>query len=269
MHRLRIAVATAGFRQPLRRAIQTAAECGASGVQFDVRQELPPADFGETARRQLLHELDELGLRVASLTLPLRRPIHDQSHLDARVAALRQAMEFAWQLKSRVLTVRAGRVPDNAGATTADTPNAEEYQRYREVLADLARHGNDVGVTLCITPAGDDPATLRQLIGSISEGPLGIDFDPAGCVAARQDPTRTLRELHETVAHVQVRDALQDLDGSQEVPVGRGEVQWDEVLALLDEMNYAGWLTVRRTAGDDRIGDAARAVQYVRNVAAG
>jgi sugar phosphate isomerase/epimerase len=66
--------------------------------------------------------------------------------------------------------------------------------------------------------------------------------------------------------HVRVRDGLRDTDGAGvEVPVGRGEVDWDELLAALAEINFAGWMTPDRTSGEDMAADAARAVSYVRN----
>ncbi len=260
--RFRLAVATASFRLPLRQAVLTAARSGAQGVQFDARTEVTPAEFGETARRQLLHELNEQELHVASLTFPLRRPLHDEEHLDARVAAVRQAMEFTSQLKARVLTLRAGRMPE-------DDQSADQ-QRLRDVLRDLAGFGNRVGVTLSLTTSGDAATRLRALIEGIKEGPLGVDFDAAACIMAGQDPAAVLRDLHALVTHGQVRDAIRDLDGSgQEVPVGRGEVVWDEVLALLGETNYGGWLVARRTSGDDPVGDCTRAIAYVRNIVAG
>ena len=70
MHDLRIAVATASFRQPIRAAIDSAARCQAQGVQFDARHELKPGEFGETGRRQLLYELRERDLTVAALSEP-------------------------------------------------------------------------------------------------------------------------------------------------------------------------------------------------------
>jgi sugar phosphate isomerase/epimerase len=258
----RIAVATAPFRLPVRRAIVAAAECGAQGVQFDARNEVKPDDYGETARRQLLYELGERGLTVGSLTFPLRRPLHDAEHLDLRVSSLRQAMQFASQLRSRALTVRAGRMPEES--------DAAGLARLQDVLRDLSRYGNHIGVVLALTSAGDPPAGLIALINELKDGPLGIDFDPAASVLARRNASADLREAHSVVTHIQVRDAVRDVDGAGlEVPVGRGEVDWPELLALSGEVQFSGWLTVRRTTGEDIPGDCARAVQFLQNVAAG
>jgi sugar phosphate isomerase/epimerase len=260
MLRLRLAVATARFSPDLREAVRIAAETGASGLQFDARNQLKPTDLSETGRRQLLHALGERELSVASLSFPLRKTLYDQEQLDARIAAIRQAMQFAWDLKCRVLTCRIGRLPEDSSSS--------EGSRLREVLADLAAHGNRIGVTLSITPSGDDAAALTALVNGVDTGPLGLDFDAAERIMSRRKPAQSLRDVHGLVTHMTVRDAVRDADGGgREVPVGRGECDWPELLAVIDEMNYTGWLTVERTAGDDPIGDASRAVQYLQNVA--
>jgi hypothetical protein len=43
-------------------------------------------------------------------------------------------------------------------------------------------------------------------------------------------------------------------------------LEWVEILPLLAEIAYTGWVTVVRTQGDDKRGDVARAVEYLKNV---
>lgn len=259
MHNLRIALATRCLNLPLRQSLRGAAEFGAAGVQFDVRDELRGVDLTETGRRQLLHALSEIGLAVASVTFPTRRGFTDETELDARIAATRSAMEFAWQLRSTVLTLRLGRIPTEK--------DSKEYRLLHDVVSDLARHGNQVGVTLAVTPMHDAPEALRDFVGSISTGLVGIDFDPAAFLLGGHKPEAAFRLLYQSIVHFTARDAVRDIDGGGvEVPVGRGEVEWIELLPLLAEIAYSGWVTVVRTQGDDKRGDVARAVQYLKNV---
>lgn len=258
---LQLSVMTSCFQQPLKVSLQTAADCGAQGVTLDVREELPAADFSETGRRQLLHYLGELGLRVAATTFPLRRPLTDPERLEARLIAIRKAMEFSFQLQARVLTLRLGRLPQQ---------DTREYASLVEVLNDLAAHANRIGTTLAITLGRDAPTDFAKLTAAITQGPQGIHFDPAVLIMGRHSVADTFQELHQLVLHIQARDALRDLDGGgREVAVGRGDVAWDELLALLEQANYRQWLTIERTAGEDPIGDSARAIRYIRNVVAG
>lgn len=262
MFRAKISVPTLALGNDLKRSLHTAMKLGAEGVQFDLYHELSIREFGPTARRQLLHALQERDMQPASAHVPLRSPLTDAEKLDTRIAAIAQAFELASQLKIRVLTLRIGRIP-------AD--DAPEYEKLLlPAVTDLAAAGNRHGVVPCLIPCGDSAEMLRSLIRRVQSGPLAIDADLGGWILSRQSPVSELRELHGHIQHVQVRDAVRDLDGlGKEVPVGRGEIDWDEIAGLLNEMDYAGWLNVTRTGGGDPAGDIGRAIQYVRNLLPG
>lgn len=262
MPELKLAVATRHFKLPLKRTLDTAVEIGARGLQFDVRNELKPSQLSDTGRRQFRHQLREQLLTLASFEYPTRRSFCDEDALDARVAGLKAALEFAFSMGVTVVCGRIGRIPEDA-----DSP---KYTLLREVLNDIARHANRVGATFAITPGVDSLDTLKRLLNDVTEGPIGINLDPAGLVMSENNPVDVYRAVYDKVLSVQLRDGLRDIDGQGiEVPVGRGEVVWDELLALLDEGRFNGWLVASRTTGDDRIADMARAIRFVRNLQAG
>lgn len=256
---LRLALATRCLGQPLKSALMLASRLGAAGVQLDARNEAKPGDLSGTGRRQFVHSLAELGLQLASLDFPIRRPLWDPERLDARVEALKQAMAFAYDLKARTVTVRLGGIPDEADVAGESL--------LKDVLDDLARHGNHVGVTIAVSPGREPAARLADVLRTVTGGPIGVNFDPASAVMSGASPAEAFQSLREFIAHVMVRDAVREADlGGTEVPVGRGEVPWDEILALLQEAGYAGWLTVDRTQGEDRAADAGRAIQFLQSV---
>ncbi|MBW3539321.1 MAG: sugar phosphate isomerase/epimerase [Planctomycetes bacterium] len=261
MRRIRLAIPTRLYGLPLKAAIRAAADARADGVQFDLRNEVTAGDLSSTGRRQLLHALDEVGLVAGSAAFPTRRAYYDPTELEGRIAGTKAAMQLAWDLGLKVLNIRPGRVPEDTAS--------QSWQNLRDVLNDLARHGNRVGVIPAVTAGRDDLELLATLLEAVTEGPIGVNFDPATFLLSGSEPAAAFRRLHSFVEHVTVRDALREMDGGVEVAVGRGEVAWDELLALLDEAGYAGWLTADRTTGDDKPGDAARAIQYIRTVAAG
>ena len=259
MQPLRLAVATANFGQPLKQSLQTALDTGAKGVQFALHKELRLAELTDTGRRQFLHYLDEVSLKMSSLHLPMRRELTEFEELDERLAEIRKMMDFSWSLKVPHLTLRVGRIPTDV--------ESKEYQLLREVLNDLARHGNHVGCTLCLIPTSDSAETMLQLVSDVTAGMVGIDFDPAGFVTAGQNPVQALRILHRHVLHVQARDGRRDIDGTGlETPLGRGQVEWDEFMALLIEIPYTGWITVNRTQGDHKIIDSVNAIKYLTEI---
>jgi sugar phosphate isomerase/epimerase len=262
MPALRFAAATRHFAQPIRQSIDSAASIGATGVQFDVRNELKPSELSETGRRHLVRQLGEQRLELVSFEYPTRRAFHDKELLDARVAGLKSALEFAYSMGVTVVVGRIGRIPDD--------PDLPAYKLLCDVMNDIARHSNRVGATFAITPSNDSVDGLRGLFERVTDGPIGLNLDPAGLIMSDCDPVDTYRAFYERVLSVQLRDGLRDIDGQGvEVPVGRGEVVWDELLAMLEEGSFRGWLVATRSSGDDKVGDMSRAIRYVRTVAAG
>ncbi|MHC4876732.1 MAG: sugar phosphate isomerase/epimerase family protein [Planctomycetota bacterium] len=262
MPELQLAVATRHFGLPLQRTLDAAVEIGARGLQFDVRNELKPSELSDTGRRAFKNRLREQLLTLASFEYPTRRSFCDEEALDARVAGLKGALEFAFSMGVTVVCGRIGRIPEDA-----DSP---KYRLLREVLNDIARHSNRVGATFAITPGVDSLDAIKRVLSDVTDGPIGINLDPAGLIMSENDPVEVYRGVYDRVLSVQLRDGLRDIDGQGiEVPVGRGEVVWDELLALLEEGSFRGWLVASRTTGDDKLGDMARALRFVRNLRAG
>ena len=254
-----LTVATRCFSLPIRRAIVVAAEMKVSGVQFDVRTELKAAELSETGRRQLLHTLRERSLVVSSVTLPMRHALAASAYLDERLAAIKNGLTFAAALKCSRFLLKVGQLPEL---------ESQEWAILVEIMNDLVRHGNHVGVTICVTPCGEDAETLLAFLSQIHAGPIGIDFDPAERVLGGQPIDESLRVLHSFVEHVTIRDAVRELFGQggsgQEMAVGQGVVDWNLFLALVAEIDYRGSLNVVRNEGNQQRADIERAIDAVR-----
>jgi sugar phosphate isomerase/epimerase len=261
MHQFRLAVATRCFAQPFLKCLKSAADLGVSGLQLDLRQEISRENLTETGRRDLLHQISEHKLTIASAVFPLNHPLYEQEKIDLRINAIREAMRFAYSLKTTILCLRVGRIPQDA--------ESKDRKLLVEVLGDLARYSNHIGTLLAITPTNDSAEVLKQLLDEIKSGPLGIDFDPAHFVMTNRPLTDSMRLLHESILHVQLRDGIPGIDGGQEEAVGRGNVDWVELLALLGEMDYRGWLTSIRTQGIDRARDVSQGIKFVRQLLLG
>ena len=258
MPRFRFGFPTRLFELSPREAIARAAALKVDGVQFDLRNEFTAQAISETGRRQLRHLLKEQGLELAPAVFPLRRPISDEVGLEERIAALSGTLRFAGELRIPGLILRPGIIPA-----------IETSQRtiLHEVLNDLARTGDHVGVTPLLATGRQTAQTLRQLLDAVTTGPIGLAWDPAAAVMAGSEVDSIMRELPQSIQQIRLRDGFREADGAGvETPVGRGEVDWEQVLALLAEADYRGWITPDRTGGEDPASDAARAMTYVRRV---
>ena len=242
---------------PLRAALDRLADAGADGVRLDLRTELKAADLSATAVRELKRRIEEHGLKVGPAVFPTRGALHAGDRLEERVAGFVAALGLAADLGCDTLSVRPFRLPAADDAA---------FSLLTEVLSDVARAGSHRGVIPCVTPAGDADR-WRDLLESVSTGPVGVNFDPAAVLLSGGDPSAVLRTLHGSVRTVTARDAISKGSGGKEVPVGRGEADWEETLAVLAEAGFRGWIACDRTTGPDPFAEAARAVGYLRAVA--
>ena len=67
------------------------------------------------------------------------------------------------------------------------------------------------------------------------------------------------------VLHVRARDAVRDLGQRRvlEMPLGQGSIDFPELLAILEEHDYRGYITVERN-GEDPLADLQTAFRYLR-----
>ena len=78
-----------------------------------------------------------------------------------------------------------------------------------------------------------------------------------------------MADLYREITHVHARDAAPDLSLGRglEVPLGQGVVDFQSILATLDQVNYRGAYTVERGDSPDVIADMGNAVEYLRHLA--
>ncbi len=256
-----LAIPTEIFRQPLKKSIILAAQTGVTGVQLDDISELKPAELSETGRRQFLHSLKEVGLSVAAVKYRTRHPLAYEENLDARVAGLKSAMQTASQLRAKKATVRLGKLPDE------DDSKTKTKTTLVNILNDVAQWGNHIGVTVALSVAITAPQQLGQLLAKITTGRIGLNFDPVSCLMAGIPPAEMLKTFHSQIEQVTGRDAFADADGfTQETVLGMGQVDWNEMVAMLYEAGYQQWLIIDRQESENRLNDVRQGIQFLKQI---
>ena len=257
---LRIAAQTRCFAQPFKKALHTAARLECDGVQIDARQELQPAELSETGLRQLRKMLDDLNLRVGSVSFPTRRGYANPADLERRLEATLAAMQLASRLRAGILVIDLGSLPDAA---------AEDGRSILvDALARLAVQGNRLGVRLAAQATSANAQALVDLVDSLPEGSLGLDLHPTRLIAQGQSPSEFVAVAGRHIGHVHASDGVPDLSGGHvmEVELGRGTADFPELLSLLEEFGYRDWLTIERRNSQQPVEDIANAVQYLRSL---
>lgn len=263
MSRLKLAVATRCFGLPVKRAIQSAAQIGAQGVQLDAQNEVTPSSFGASGDRHFRKLLEEFNLSVAALRLPARRSLVEPEFIDQRVEHIKSALEFAWRLKVPILIIHPGTIENKEGENEA----GGNFSLICEVMNDLAGYASHIGTDLCIACENNSSTIIHELISKVHTGFVGVDFDTAEMIFNSQDQENYIRTLHSSIKSYRLRDAVREMEGGGiEVPLGQGMVIWDQFLPLVSETAYQGWLTIDRTQGDRRLEDCRQAISYLQSI---
>jgi len=260
VHSLKVAIQLASLKQPFRKALITASKLGATGVEIDARTQLRPRELGQTGLRQLRKLLDDLNLQVAAVRFRTRRGYDEPSDLDTRVQATREAMKLASSLGCSVVTNRVGRIYEDESDS--------QWQQMLGVLNDLGEYGHHVGTWLAAETGLEDGTQLAQLLRSLPDGMLGIDFNPGLLIINGHCAIESLRQLGPQVVHVRANDGVQDISHGHgsEVQLGRGSADFIELIAVLEEFSYRGWFTTERQDSSDPIRELGMAIKYLKNV---
>ena len=260
MPALKIGIQTRSLRQPLRRAIQTAAQLGADGVEIDARSELPPGELSQTGVRQFRKLLADLNLGVSAVSFITRRGYDQHDELERRVLATQTAMKFAHALGANVVINRVGHVPEDE--------NDLRFAALVEVLAGLGAYGDRVGARLAAQTGSESGPQLARLLAAVPEQTIGVDLHPCGLIHHGHDPAEAVAVLGRHVLHVHACDAVRDLSRGQaiDVELGRGAADLPAVLGQLEEFNYRGWVTIECPNSADPVAEMANAVAFLRSL---
>lgn len=260
MLQIRVGIQLASLGQPFKQALQTARRLGAEAVEIDARGDLKPQELSQSAIRAVRKQLEDLELKVCAVSIRTRRGYNVMQDLEPRIEATRQAMQFAFDLGASVVINQVGRVPEKS--------EGPEWDLLVQVLSDLGRHGQKVGALLAAETGSESGADLARLLAALPERLIGVNFDPGNLVVNGFSAIDAARLLGSSILHVHAKDGVRDLAQGRgvEVPLGRGSVDFPEILAVLEERQYRGYLTVERENATHPELEIGQAIQYLRNL---
>ena len=113
---------------------------------------------------------------------------------------------------------------------------------------------------------------------------FGFNFDPSHLIWQGMDPAKFIDEFSDRIYHVHMKDAATTLDGKTGLlgshlnfgdarrgwdfrSVGRGDVDFEEIIRALNRIDYQGPLSVEwEDSGMDREHGARESCEFVKNV---
>ena len=130
-----------------------------------------------------------------------------------------------------------------------------------------------------------DIVTAKRALEAIGgRKSFGFNFDPSHLIWQGMDPVKFIEEFPDRIYHVHMKDASTTLDGRTGIlsshldfgapsrgwdfrSVGRGDVNFEEIIRALNRIGYGGPLSAEwEDSGMDREHGAIESCEFVRNV---
>ncbi|MFE4709769.1 MULTISPECIES: sugar phosphate isomerase/epimerase family protein [unclassified Paenibacillus] len=140
------------------------------------------------------------------------------------------------------------------GGTREQPTTLEELKVAAETINELAKQTKALGVKACLHPhlwtEIQDQNELETLMDLTDPEYVYLAPDSAHLKGAGMDPAEVIKTYRDRVAYVHLKDLTkQKAEGGNEnepffCELGRGAVNFQEVLASLEEIQYTGWVTL-------------------------
>ena len=162
---------------------------------------------------------------------------------------------LAHELGLQLVTFHAGFIPHEA----ADPERGKMLERLKRI-ADIFL---DQGCQVALETGQESAQTLVEVLEELDRPEIGVNFDPANMILyGMGDPVSSLDLLSPWVKQIHIKDATPSTlpgEWGAEVPVGSGEVVWNDFFEVVRTRGLDVDLVIEREAGDQRVEDVIHA----------
>ena len=227
---------------PMDRAVKEIGALGYEGVEmFDGNV----ADYAERPD-ELRALLEEAGVELVSVYTGGNFIYRDI--LPEELGRVTRAAELAQQFGATSLVV-------GGGARRLAGTQEHDHELLGGALDAVVDIATDHGLQACyhphLTTIVESPAEVDLLFAHTG---IGFCPDTAHLAAGGGDPAELIRRYPDRIRHVHLKDVR--LDPLEFLPLGEGQIDFDDVRDALREVRYDGWLLVEL---DSYAGDPAHA----------
>ena len=173
----------------------------------------------------------------------------------ARIDALKRASDLAKLCSIQAVHTHCGFIPEN--------PNEPLYDDTVKAIHEVASHCRANGQTFLMETGQESPVTLLRAITDAGLDNIGVNLDTANLILyGKGDPVAAMDVIGRYVRGLHAKDGLYPTDPKnlgKEVAIGKGKVDFQEVIRKLHALDYTGPITIEREISGPRQEDDIRA----------
>jgi len=181
----------------------------------------------------------------------------------ARISHIKKASDFAKLAGIPAVQTHCGFIPEN--------PNDPLYKETIDAMRDVATFCRQNGQNFRYETGQETPITLVRAIQDVGTDNQGVNFDVANLIMyGKANPVDAIELLAPYVQGIHAKDGLWPVnprDLGQELPIGKGHVDFPKIIARLKEIKYGGAVTIEReVSGPEQIGDVREGKAYLEKL---
>ena len=278
MYNFPIGIMMDSLRTDNRTAIETAVKMGAKGLQmYATKGENSPENLTGEKRRELLDMVKSNGLCFSALCGDLGEGFWRQERNPQLIEKSKRILELACELETNIVTTHIGVIPEDK--------SDDRYKIMQEACYELSRYADSLNAHFAIETGPEIAKTLKEFLDSLNSTGVAVNLDPANFVMVTgDDPVQAVYTLKDYIVHTHAKDGRRLFEKSPEViygvveeselvndcsfeelPLGLGDVDFDNYLKALDEIGYRGFLTIEREVGENPKADIETAIAFLKS----
>ncbi len=182
---------------------------------------------------------------------------------EARIAHIKKASDFAKQCGIAAVQTHCGFIPEN--------PNDPVYKETVTAMRDVAGYCKRNGQNFRYETGQETPIALVRAIQDVGLDNQGVNFDLANLILyGKANPVDAIELLGPYVQGIHAKDGqwpTNPRELGQEVPIGKGKVDFPRIIGRLKELNYRGAVTIEREiSGPQQAEDVRAAKAYLEKL---
>lgn len=181
----------------------------------------------------------------------------------ARIDALKRASDLGKVCGIKAVHTHCGFIPEN--------PNDPLYPQVVEAIKSVASHCKANGQTFLMETGQETPITMLRAIEDTGLDNIGANLDTANLILYdKGEPVGTLDVIGKHVRGLHAKDGLYPTNPRElgkETPIGKGRVNFPEVIRGLHRLSYTGPITIEREiSGAQQQADIRASKQYLEKL---